>query len=362
VPAAKAEIMMSVAFRRESDEEHLEPKFELPLPPGPNYVTPRGRQRIAAEVARLEATLEAATDDEVRKTIARDLRYWHTRLVTAIDAPLPPEDSVAFGSRVRVRLGKRERVLEIVGHDEADPASGRIPFAAPLARALIGGAPGDDIDMSVGVLLGGGTGLVGAMVARDLATDPGVTLTSLVRTPRGPCDRQIDFDALVADPRGAAGPGPFDVGISCLGTTIRKAGSQPAFRRVDHDYVVALAAAARAGGARHFILVSSVGAGGNAFYLRTKGDTEAAVRALGFESLDLIRPGLLLGDRAERRPAERLAQAVMPLLNPLLRGPLEPYAALPARVVADAIVRLVRRQAPGTRVLHTAEIRAIATA
>ena len=67
---------MSVAFRRESDEEHLEPKFELPLPPGPNLVTARGLAMISAQVVELDAALAAATDDPARAAIKRDLRYW----------------------------------------------------------------------------------------------------------------------------------------------------------------------------------------------------------------------------------------------------------------------------------------------
>lgn len=142
---------MSVAFRRESDEEHREPKFELPLPPGPNYVTARGRRLIDARVAELEAQLAAAGDDEARSALARELRYWHTRQVTALDAPAPPPDSIAFGSRVRIVMGGEERVIEIVGHDEADPASGRIPFQAPLARALIGAGAGDHSPFGGGI-------------------------------------------------------------------------------------------------------------------------------------------------------------------------------------------------------------------
>lgn len=141
---------MSVAFRRESDEEHLEPRFELPVPPGPNYVTPRGRALIDARVARLEAGLAAAADEEERRSLARDLRYWRTRQVTAVDAPRPPADEVAFGARVRVRIAGRERVLEIVGDDEAEPASGRIAWSAPLARALIGSGVGDTVDVGAG--------------------------------------------------------------------------------------------------------------------------------------------------------------------------------------------------------------------
>ena len=93
---------MSVAFRRESDEEHKEPRFELPIPAGPNLVTENGLALINRRIADLEAE-QASADEPRREEIARDLRYWHTRRVTAIVAPPPPIDEIAFGSRVRVR-------------------------------------------------------------------------------------------------------------------------------------------------------------------------------------------------------------------------------------------------------------------
>jgi len=133
---------MSVAFRRESDEEHKEPRFELPIPPGPNLVTPRGRVLIDERIAELEAALPGA-DEARREEIARDLRYWQTRRVTAIPAPAPPADEIAFGSRVDFTLNGEARTIEIVGDDEADPAAGKIAFSAPLARALIGAGEGD---------------------------------------------------------------------------------------------------------------------------------------------------------------------------------------------------------------------------
>lgn len=142
---------MSVAFRRESDEEHKEPRFERPIPSGPNYVTPRGLTLIAARIAELEAMLAVTAEETEREAIARDLRYWHTRQVTAIEAPPPPPDEVAFGSRLRIRAGSNERTIQIVGDDEADPAAGRIPFSAPLARALVGAAEGDRIEFGAGV-------------------------------------------------------------------------------------------------------------------------------------------------------------------------------------------------------------------
>ncbi|MDF7773680.1 GreA/GreB family elongation factor [Sphingomonas sp. AOB5] len=134
---------MSVAFRRESDEEHKEPKFELPLPAGPNMVTPRGPALLAAKVAEIEAAVAAESNDEAREVLKRELRYWHTRQSTAQVAPVPEEDVVAIGSRVRIRLAGKERVIDIVGHDEADPAADRIAFQAPLARALIGAETGE---------------------------------------------------------------------------------------------------------------------------------------------------------------------------------------------------------------------------
>ncbi len=137
---------MSVAFRRESDEEHLEPKFEIPLPPGPNIVTPRGLLLIEANVAEWNAVVAAAADDDARKKAKRDLAYWNTRLSTARVAAPPVYGIAGIGSRVTFTLNGTERVIEIVGHDEAEPASGKIAFSAPLAKAMIGAGAGDQAD------------------------------------------------------------------------------------------------------------------------------------------------------------------------------------------------------------------------
>jgi len=137
---------MSVAFRRESDEEHKEPRFELPIPPGPNLVTAAGLKQAEARVADLKALIAAGPDEAALAELQRDLRYWNTRLATAEPAPPPPADEAAFGSRVTFRLNGQERTILIVGDDEADPANGSIAFSAPLARALIGAGPGDFAD------------------------------------------------------------------------------------------------------------------------------------------------------------------------------------------------------------------------
>jgi len=139
---------VSVAFRRESDDEHKEPKFELPLPPGPNLVTTRGLALIEAKVIGLEAADTAALPEADREQHGRTLRYWRTRQATAQPVPPPPEDEVAFGSRVSFRLNGQTKHIDIVGDDEAEPNEGRIAFSAPLARAMMGGYIGEKVDFA----------------------------------------------------------------------------------------------------------------------------------------------------------------------------------------------------------------------
>lgn len=137
---------MSVAFRRESDEEHLEPTFELPLPPGPNWVTARGLRLTREKVEALEAVeMDGMAEDEAKK-LKRELRYWRTRLATAEVRSVPDGEAVAFGSRVTYSLNGKQRQICIVGDDEADPAEGRIAFSAPLARAMMDAEDGESVD------------------------------------------------------------------------------------------------------------------------------------------------------------------------------------------------------------------------
>ncbi len=139
---------MSVAFRREGDDEHLEPKFELPLPPGPNLVTPAGLELIRQRIAGLEGQIAGLSEDLALKAAKRDLRYWQTRLSTAQVQPRPSGTVVAFGCRVRFALDGKERTITIVGHDEAEPAKGALAFSAPLARALMGAQVGECVDFN----------------------------------------------------------------------------------------------------------------------------------------------------------------------------------------------------------------------
>ena len=139
---------MSVAFRREGDEEHIEPKFEIPIPAGPNLVTARGLTLIRSRVAEIEARLAGLSDEAEIKSAKRDLRYWQTREVTAELTAIPSGAKVEIGTRVSFRLGGNLRSLSIVGDDEADPAKGLVSYSAPLSRALMGAEPGDVLEFA----------------------------------------------------------------------------------------------------------------------------------------------------------------------------------------------------------------------
>lgn len=136
---------MSVAFRRDSDEEHREPEFELPIPLGPNLVTARGLALIEERLAAVTAAIAASDDVDLLKKLRREQRYWSTRHATAELAP-PPEPGVGgIGSHVTVRRNGTEQSFTIVGHDEADPPAGLLAFTAPLARAVMGAQEGERV-------------------------------------------------------------------------------------------------------------------------------------------------------------------------------------------------------------------------
>ena len=145
----------------------------------------------------------------------------------------------------------------------------------------------------------------------------------------------------------------------CLGTTIKQAGSQAAFRAVDFDAVLAFAGAARAAGVQRFGVVSSLGANprATAFYNRVKGEMEAAVGALGFASVVIARPSLLAGDRAAlgqpTRTGERLALLLSTPVAALIPKSVRPIAA---RTVARGMLAAMRQQRPGVRIVESGEL------
>jgi uncharacterized protein YbjT (DUF2867 family) len=212
------------------------------------------------------------------------------------------------------------------------------------------------------VLLAGATGLVGRELLALLLGDPGVQdVTALVRRPLPPRPRDagtvplreaiVDFAALERDPSLFA----VDQVFCALGTTIRQAGSQAAFRRVDYEYPIRLATLARAAGARHFLLVSALGADARSrvFYNRVKGELEDAVRALAFPALTIARPSLLEGARDEFR----LGEVVAARLSFVLPARWKPVHV---RQVARALTEAATHDAEGERVLENRALRAFA--
>ncbi len=151
--------------------------------------------------------------------------------------------------------------------------------------------------------------------------------------------------------------------INCLGTTIKKAGSKDAFSAVDYSLVVAVAEAAKQAGAVQMISVSSVGAyaGSANFYLSIKGRAEDRMRALNFARLDILRPGLLRGQRSEHRAGEALAQMVAPLTDSLTPSRWSRYRSITAEDVATAIVNLTARDGAGQFIHENDAIRALAS-
>jgi uncharacterized protein YbjT (DUF2867 family) len=202
------------------------------------------------------------------------------------------------------------------------------------------------------IIIAGASGLVGGLLTARLKDE---TLTAIGRRAvAGIADQRIapvaEWPALVASFKP-------DIAISTLGTTIRAAASQDAFAAIDHDAVVAFARAAKQAGARQFLMVSSVGAGGASFYLKTKGRAEASVRALGFQRVDIFRPGLLLGERAgAARPVERVFAALSPLTNALTPRAFDKYRAIAADDVAAAMARVVGAAADGVFIHHNREM------
>ena len=226
------------------------------------------------------------------------------------------------------------------------------------------------------LLLAGATGLVGGRLLRELLANEEFDGSVYAPVRRGleVSDPRLvplraDFSSGDGDPAVAAAIAsrsarPLYGYVSCLGTTLRAAGSREAFVAVDRDLVLRTAQLAYAHGARHAVLVSSVGASrqsGN-FYLRVKGEVEDALGKIGFTRLDLIQPGLLLGERSERRPTERVMQALAPAGNLLMQGRLKRYRSIPAGDVATAIVGLLMQDAPGVFSHRYASLRALAAA
>lgn len=203
------------------------------------------------------------------------------------------------------------------------------------------------------LLIVGATGLVGRHALASALADPRVSQvvapTRRALPPHAKLDNPIvDFEALPAD----AAWWSVDAVVCTLGATIRDAGSEAAFRRVDVDHVLAVATHARAAGARAFALNSSVGAdpAARAFYLRCKGEAERGAEALGYPSLTLVRPSIIGGERERRRPLEHLGMVTLLAFEPLVP---KRYRVVPAERIARCLLDAAIAAPPGVRIVES---------
>lgn len=213
-------------------------------------------------------------------------------------------------------------------------------------------------------LLLGATGLVGGhcldLLLHDEAYSQVTTLGRRKLALEHPklAQHVVDFEHLRDYADSITGQDVF----CCLGTTIKKAGSQEAFYKVDFHYPHEAARIARENGAKQFLLVSSLGADAESriFYNRVKGEVEEAVSRLDFEGVQIFRPSLLLGERAEFRLAERVAEKLARVFSFLFIGALKKYRPVDARDVAHAMIKIAREQPAGVNIYESDRIRLIA--
>jgi uncharacterized protein YbjT (DUF2867 family) len=208
-------------------------------------------------------------------------------------------------------------------------------------------------ETSRSVLILGATGLVGTECVRQFAASPRFDrIVALVRRPLAETlarveSQVIDFERL----DDAAQHFRVSHIVCALGTTIKQAGSQERFRRADHDYPLAAARVGLREGARHFLLVSALGANrkSRVFYSRVKGEVEDAIRALPYRSVTIVRPSLLLGERAELRLGEQIGKLFAGVVP-------KKYKPVEGSAVAGALVRAATEDQAGVRIIESKEI------
>lgn len=193
--------------------------------------------------------------------------------------------------------------------------------------------------------------MVGGLLLQTLLDAPDYArVYALTRRPFGRehprlANRVVVFERMTQQLKGLTANDAY----CCLGTTIAEAGSQEAFRDVDIDAVLLFAQAARAAQCSRFVVLSSIGADTRSkkFYLRVKGEMEDAITAVGFQSVDILQPSLLLGPRKQLRPLELLGRVLSPVINPMLTGKREIYRAIEAETVAKGMLGAARRGTKG---------------
>lgn len=218
--------------------------------------------------------------------------------------------------------------------------------------------------MNASALILGASGLVGSYLLTLLLNSPHyATVRSLVRRPSGRVhdkleEHVVDFDRLAASADAVRGNDVF----CCLGTTIKAAGSQEAFRKVDLTYVLDAAATAQRNGASRFFVVSSIGAStrSSSFYLRVKGEMEESIARIPYASVGILRPSLLLGERKGSRIGERIGAVGMKAASIAMLGPLRKLRPIQASDVAVGMLFLSRTNFTGVRTCESDEVQEMA--
>ena len=186
----------------------------------------------------------------------------------------------------------------------------------------------------------GSTGLVGGNVIKVLSNKKqraiALTRRSIPNLPPNITEMIIDFDAFE---KNGSLPSCNNVFI-CLGTTIKTAGSKENFRKVDIDYCLSIARKAKESGAETLSLISSIGANSSSknFYLRTKGELEESIQRLGFSTVNIFRPSFLVGERSEKRLAEKIAINLAKIMDLFLIGTASKYRSVKAESLAKTMV------------------------
>jgi len=206
-------------------------------------------------------------------------------------------------------------------------------------------------------LIVGASGLVGGFCLSNLlASDSYIKVIVLVRKPLPTTHPKLEQHVVDSDNLQQSSQLIKADDVFCtLGTTIRKAGSQEAFEKVDYTYPVEVAGFAVANGAKQFLIVTAIGANASSsvFYNRVKGKVEEAIKALPFRSVHIFQPSFLLGERTEKRTGEKLGILLTRALSPLLVGGLRKYRGIEARVVASVMVTAASKEQSGIHIYRS---------
>jgi uncharacterized protein YbjT (DUF2867 family) len=220
-----------------------------------------------------------------------------------------------------------------------------------------------DLNSKKTALVIGSSGLIGSHLVIQLLSNP--NFDKVIVFNRRPClilhpkieEHLIDFNDLKPIEPFVKG----DVMFCTMGTTIKKAGSKEAFRLVDVVYPEQFAQMALNNQVKQFLLISSLGADleSTNFYLKTKGEIETFLQQSAFNSVSILRPSLLLGDRKEFRLGEKLATYILPVLSLFLIGPFKKYKAIEAKTVAKSMVNIALQNKPGFNIYPSDELQTI---